>query len=76
MRPSSLTCVPQDVVLTSFVFAVGQVNGEMRQNAVTSEMIFRIPRLIEHVSSIMTLEVISNSPRFLTSQIEFIWSLL
>ncbi|EIM89640.1 uncharacterized protein STEHIDRAFT_108334 [Stereum hirsutum FP-91666 SS1] len=33
-----------------------KVNGEMRQNAVTSEMIFRIPRLIEHVSSIMTLE--------------------
>jgi len=34
-----------------------QVNGAIRQNGKTADMIFRIPRLIEHISSIMTLEV-------------------
>ena len=34
-----------------------QINGDVKQNGNTSHMIFRIPRLIEHVSSIMTLEV-------------------
>ncbi|KAI0314712.1 hypothetical protein OF83DRAFT_1165104 [Amylostereum chailletii] len=33
-----------------------KVNGQFRQRGATGEMIFRIPRLIEHVSSIMTLE--------------------
>ncbi|KAI0031478.1 hypothetical protein K488DRAFT_79017 [Vararia minispora EC-137] len=33
-----------------------KVNGEFRQRGTTAEMIFRIPRLIEHVSSIMALE--------------------
>lgn len=34
-----------------------QVNGQVKQNGCTSDMIFKIPALIEHVSSIMTLEV-------------------
>lgn len=33
-----------------------QTNGQTRQDGITSDMIFRIPRLIEHVSSIMALE--------------------
>ncbi|KAG6865409.1 hypothetical protein C0991_002903 [Blastosporella zonata] len=33
-----------------------KINGVMKQNGTTSDMIFRIPRLIEHISSIMTLE--------------------
>ena len=33
-----------------------KVNGELRQLARTSEMIFKIPEIIEYVSGIMTLE--------------------
>ncbi|OJA10218.1 hypothetical protein AZE42_05514 [Rhizopogon vesiculosus] len=33
-----------------------KINGAIKQNGTTGDMIFRIPRLIEHVSSIMTLE--------------------
>jgi acylpyruvate hydrolase len=33
-----------------------RVNGMIKQDGHTADMIFRIPRLIEHVSSIMTLE--------------------
>jgi len=33
------------------------VNGQLKQNGPTSDMIFKIPVLIEHVSSIMSLEV-------------------
>ncbi len=33
-----------------------QINNQIKQNGNTSDMLFRIPRLIEHVSSIMTLE--------------------
>jgi len=33
-----------------------KINGQLKQDGKTSDMIFRIPRLIEHVSSIMTLE--------------------
>ncbi|KAG6888370.1 hypothetical protein C0992_008672 [Termitomyces sp. T32_za158] len=33
-----------------------KINGVLKQDGVTSDMIFRIPRLIEHISSIMTLE--------------------
>jgi len=33
-----------------------KINGEFRQKGTTADMIFRIPRLIQHVSSIMTLE--------------------
>ena len=34
-----------------------QVNGAVKQDGNTKDMIFSIPKLIEHVSSIMTLEV-------------------
>ncbi len=34
-----------------------QVNDEIKQRGVTSDMIFPIPRLIKHVSSIMSLSV-------------------
>jgi len=33
-----------------------KINGIIKQNGTTSDMIFRIPQLIEHISSIMTLE--------------------
>jgi acylpyruvate hydrolase len=33
-----------------------QINEQIKQNGHTSDMIFRIPRLIQHVSSVMTLE--------------------
>jgi len=33
-----------------------KINEQFKQNGHTSDMIFRIPRLIQHVSSIMTLE--------------------
>jgi len=33
-----------------------KVNGDIKQNGSTGDMIFKIPRLIEHVSSIMTLQ--------------------
>ncbi len=33
-----------------------KVNGELRQLARTSEMIFKIPEIIEYISSVMTLE--------------------
>lgn len=35
---------------------IGRVNGEVRQAARTSDMVFSIPELIAHASSIMTLE--------------------
>ena len=37
-----------------------QVNGAVKQDGNTKDMIFSIPKLIEHVSSIMTLEVCLN----------------
>ncbi|KAI8897059.1 hypothetical protein BC833DRAFT_615221 [Globomyces pollinis-pini] len=33
-----------------------KVDGEIKQNGFTKDMVFKIPRLIEYVSSIMTLE--------------------
>ena len=36
-----------------------QVNGAVKQDGNTKDMIFSIPKLIEHVSTIMTLEVCS-----------------
>ncbi|KAI0256602.1 hypothetical protein BJV78DRAFT_1272747 [Lactifluus subvellereus] len=33
-----------------------KINDQIKQNGNTSDMIFRIPRLIQHISSIMTLE--------------------
>jgi len=35
----------------------GQLNDQVKQNGSTSDMMFKIPALIEHVSSIMSLEV-------------------
>ncbi|CED83687.1 mitochondrial protein [Phaffia rhodozyma] len=32
------------------------INGQTKQDGTTSDMMFQIPRLIEHVSSVMTLE--------------------
>ncbi|KAJ1903067.1 Acylpyruvase fahd1, mitochondrial [Coemansia sp. S100] len=44
-----------------------EVAGQIRQNGVTDAMIFQIPQLIEHVSSIMTLEegdlVLTGTPK-------------
>ena len=34
-----------------------KVNGETKQNGMCSDMIFKVPKLIQHVSSIMTLSV-------------------
>ncbi|KAJ8517206.1 hypothetical protein ONZ45_g5582 [Pleurotus djamor] len=33
-----------------------RINGQVKQDGNTSDMIFQIPRLIEHITSIMTLE--------------------
>ncbi|KAL0576564.1 hypothetical protein V5O48_005428 [Marasmius crinis-equi] len=33
-----------------------KINGTVKQNGTTADMISRIPRLLEHISSIMTLE--------------------
>ncbi|KAF8509694.1 hypothetical protein JB92DRAFT_3083729 [Gautieria morchelliformis] len=33
-----------------------KINNEFKQNGTTADMIFRIPRLIQHISSIMALE--------------------
>jgi len=33
-----------------------KINGDFKQNGTTADMIFRIPRLIQHISSIMSLE--------------------
>lgn len=41
----------------AFFSVARQVNGQVKQNGSTSDMMFRIPALIEHVSSIMSLEV-------------------
>ncbi|KAJ7355846.1 hypothetical protein DFH08DRAFT_803785 [Mycena albidolilacea] len=40
-----------------------KINGAFKQNGTTADMIFKIPRLIEHISSIMTLE--ARPPSFL-----------
>jgi acylpyruvate hydrolase len=41
-----------------------KVNGETKQDGMCSDMIFKVPKLIEHVSSIMTLSV-SSPPAYL-----------
>ncbi|KIM53039.1 hypothetical protein SCLCIDRAFT_1223211 [Scleroderma citrinum Foug A] len=48
--PRSAVLDPHDLRLSL------KINGITKQNGTTADMIFRIPRLIEHVSSIMTLE--------------------
>ncbi|KAF8647473.1 hypothetical protein AX16_006678 [Volvariella volvacea WC 439] len=48
--PKDLISDPHDLRLSL------KINGAFKQNGTTADMIFRIPRLIEHISSIMTLE--------------------
>ncbi|KAG2150690.1 uncharacterized protein EDB93DRAFT_1240224 [Suillus bovinus] len=48
--PKSSISDPHDLTLSL------KINGAVKQNGTTGDMIFRIPRLIEHISSIMTLE--------------------
>ncbi|CCM02145.1 uncharacterized protein FIBRA_04222 [Fibroporia radiculosa] len=48
--PKSAVADPDNLTLTL------KVNGVTKQDGNTNQMIFKIPRLIEHVSSIMTLE--------------------
>ncbi|KIK14374.1 hypothetical protein PISMIDRAFT_688023 [Pisolithus microcarpus 441] len=48
--PKSAILDPHDLRLSL------KINGITKQNGTTADMIFRIPRLIEHISSIMTLE--------------------
>ncbi|EIW84715.1 hypothetical protein CONPUDRAFT_162067 [Coniophora puteana RWD-64-598 SS2] len=49
-KPKTLIKDPHDLRLSL------KINGAFKQNGTTADMIFRIPRLIEHVSSIMALE--------------------
>ncbi|KAK0211324.1 hypothetical protein DFS33DRAFT_1298900 [Desarmillaria ectypa] len=49
--------IPKDKVLDPHDLRLSlKINGGIKQNGTTADMIFRIPRLIEHISSIMTLE--------------------
>ncbi|RDB22128.1 Acylpyruvase FAHD1, mitochondrial [Hypsizygus marmoreus] len=48
--PKSSILEPHDLRLSL------KINGIIKQDGTTADMIFRIPRLIEHISSIMTLE--------------------
>ncbi|KAG7093013.1 hypothetical protein E1B28_009311 [Marasmius oreades] len=70
--PKSEIQDPHDLLLTltvrflfpfpspcSVQFFLLQINGTIKQHGSTSDMISRIPRLIEHISSIMTLEVLA-----------------
>ncbi|CAO1628171.1 unnamed protein product [Parajaminaea phylloscopi] len=55
-NPVSAFIPPSAIPDPHNVRLVLETNGQVRQDGNTSDMIFRIPRLIEHVSSIMTLE--------------------
>ncbi|KAK0196489.1 hypothetical protein IW261DRAFT_1418210 [Armillaria novae-zelandiae] len=49
--------IPKDKILDPHDLRLSlKINGGIKQNGTTADMIFRIPRLIEHISSIMTLE--------------------
>lgn len=48
--PKSAVSDPHNLSLTL------KVNGQMKQDGNTQDMIFRIPRIFEHVTSIMTVE--------------------
>lgn len=49
--------VPRAAVADAHALTLSlQINGALKQHGSTADMIFRIPRLVEHVSSIMTLE--------------------
>ncbi|KAF5373948.1 hypothetical protein D9758_000982 [Tetrapyrgos nigripes] len=53
----SLSFIPKENVLDPHNLRLSlKINGAFKQNGTTADMIFRIPRLIEHISSIMTLE--------------------
>lgn len=54
--PLARGCTSGRRILTPSFSLTSQVNGQMKQNGNTKDMIFNIPQLIEHVSSIMTLE--------------------
>ncbi|KAJ7766638.1 hypothetical protein B0H16DRAFT_1661323 [Mycena metata] len=49
--------IPKDQVADPYNLGLSlKINGAFKQNGTTADMIFKIPRLIEHISSIMTLE--------------------
>ncbi|KAI0273535.1 hypothetical protein BC834DRAFT_213104 [Gloeopeniophorella convolvens] len=48
-------CLRRSLLLTTSP-SLAQINEQIKQNGNTKDMIFRIPRLIQHISSIMTLE--------------------
>lgn len=48
--PKSIIKDPHNLILSL------KINGSFKQNGSTAGMIFRIPHLVEHISSIMTLE--------------------
>ncbi|KAJ7264878.1 hypothetical protein B0H12DRAFT_1201099 [Mycena haematopus] len=49
--------IPKDQVADPHNLGISlKINGAFKQNGTTADMIFKIPRLIEHISSIMTLE--------------------
>lgn len=48
--------VPLDAVDLAALEVVTRVNGDVRQQAPAGDMVFNIPRLVAHISGIMTLE--------------------
>ncbi|KAH7889333.1 hypothetical protein F5I97DRAFT_1923886 [Phlebopus sp. FC_14] len=51
------TFIPKATILDPHNLRLSlKINGALKQDGTTGHMIFRIPRLIEHISSIMTLE--------------------
>ncbi|KAJ7080424.1 hypothetical protein B0H15DRAFT_857080 [Mycena belliarum] len=49
--------IPKDKIPDPYSLNLSlKINGAFKQNGSTADMIFKIPRLIEHISSIMTLE--------------------
>jgi len=46
-----------DLLAEPNFFVTVEINGQTKQDGSTGDMIFKIPQLIEHVSSIMTFEV-------------------
>lgn len=49
--------VPKDRIPDPHALKIGlKVNNQLRQSSDTGKMIFKIPRLIEYISSVMTLE--------------------
>ncbi|KAF8205511.1 hypothetical protein K438DRAFT_513484 [Mycena galopus ATCC 62051] len=53
--------IPKDQISDAHNLGIAlKINGEFKQNGTTADMLFKIPRLIEHVSSIMTLEATSS----------------